>query len=339
MWKEPGHSSWLSPLSARLIVRVGLHPGCDFSQLLAVLRLVAAIGQLEKLFGVDAPCSPGGELGASEHIIVVVLPVGNGVDGTAQRSCRACVVPVGVGVERDDVQQVLLEEQPVEVCHLELPTGARLECLGEFYDLAGVEVGARNGKRRLRRLGLLFKRDGTSTCIKLNNTEVFRLLQPNPVSEYQGSANRLPGLLHGLDETVPIEDVVAEHQRHVVVADEVAADDERFCDASRFLLDVIREVDVQAAAVAEYASVVVDVVGCCDDEDVGDAGIDHVGDGVVNRRFVVHIDQPLAYSFAVEVQTITDRTKSRAASGAQYNSLHGFPPVVVSVCRECASLL
>ena len=300
---------------------------------------MAAIGQLEKLFGVDAPCSPGGELGASEHIIVVVLPVGDGIDGTAQRSCRAGVVPVGVGVERDDVQQVLLEEQPVEVCYLELPTGARLECLGEFYDLAGVEVGARNGKRRLRHLGLLFERDGTSTCIKLNNTEVFRLLQPNPVSEHQGAANRLPGFLHSLDETIAVEDVVAEHQRHVVVTDEVAADDERFCDASRLLLDVIREVDVQAAAVAEHASVVVDIVGRCDDEDVGDAGIDHVGNGVVDRGLVVDIDQPLTYPLAVEVQTIADRTKSRAASGAQYNSLHGCPPIVVSVCRECAILL
>ncbi len=219
-------------------------------------------------------------------------------------------MPVGVGVECDDVQQVLLEKQAVEVSYLEFTASARLERPGELDDRAGVEVGARNGKRRLRRLGLLFERDGTSTCIKLNNTEVFRLLQPNPVSEHQGAANRLPGFLHSLDETIAVEDIVAEHQRHVVVADEVASDNERLCDTSRFLLDGIREVDVQAVAVTEYASVVVDVVGRCDDEDVGDAGVDHVGDGVVDRCLVVDTDQPLARPFAVEVQTITDRTKS-----------------------------
>ena len=72
----------------------------------------------------------------------------------------------------------------------------------------------------------------------------------HPQAEHD-RALRVRVLLQLLAEPHAVEDVVAEHERHVVVADEVLADQERRRDAVRLGLLGVAERAAPLAAVAE----------------------------------------------------------------------------------------
>ena len=111
-----------------------------------------------------------------------------------------------------------------------------------------------------------------------------------------GGAGAAPvGIAENFVEVVAVEDVVAQHEGRVVVADEVGADDEGLGEAVRAGLDGVLQVDAPLAAVAEQLLEARGVLRGGDDQDVLDAGQQQRGQRIVDHRLVVDRQQLLGY--------------------------------------------
>ena len=103
-------------------------------------------------------------------------------------------------------------------------------------------------------------------------------------------------------EAGAVEDVVAEHQRRVVVADVVGADEEGLGEAVGGGLLGVGDVKAEFVAVAEQASEAGQVVGCADEQDLPDAGEHECRQRVVDHRLVVDRQQLLGHRAGDRVQ-------------------------------------
>ena len=103
------------------------------------------------------------------------------------------------------------------------------------------------------------------------------------------------GISENFVEVVAVEDVVAQHEGRVVIADEVRADDEGLGETVRAGLDGVLQVDAPFAAVAEQLFEARGVLRGGDDQDVLDASQQERGQRVVDHRLVVDRQQLLGY--------------------------------------------
>ena len=275
---HPGRAEFLSVQEA-LLGRLG-----ESLQGWAVVCLVEhRLGHLHQLFGVDEAHVEGGCLGASQKTSVSLLEVLHVARSTRERLRIPRVEPFGVVVELLYVQKVLGEEGLVHVRDLELATRTRFERLGDFDDLVRVEVRPRNCIVGFRRCRLLLKGDCAHSRIELYNPVFLRV---GDTQREDACASGAGAFLEGLREPLAIEQVVAEHQCDVVVADELFADDERFSDTPEVGLYVVLDVDSKVGTVTQKTTVLIDVGWGGDDEHVSVAGGDRVGQRVVDAGLV-----------------------------------------------------
>ena len=128
-------------------------------------------------------------------------------------------------------------------------------------------------------------------CVELGDAIAFGVV--HVVGEDGCAGTTLVGIAENLVEVVTIEDVVAENQRGVTVADEVGADDEGLGETVRAGLDGVLQVDAPLAAVAEQLLETRGVLRSGDDQDVTDACQQQRGQRVVDHRLVVDRQQLL----------------------------------------------
>ena len=88
-------------------------------------------------------------------------------------------------------------------------------------------------------------------------------------------------------EVGAVEDVVAEHEGHAVVADEVGPDEEGLREAFRLRLNGVLDRHAQLAAVTEQRLELVAVLGRRDDEHLANARRDERRQRVVDHGLVV----------------------------------------------------
>ena len=113
------------------------------------------------------------------------------------------------------------------------------------------------------------------------------------VGKDRGPGAALVGAAEDLVEIVAVEDVVAQDQGRVAVADEVRTDDEGLGEAVRARLDGVLQVDAPPATVTEQLLEARGVLRRGDDQDVADAGQQQRGQRVVDHRLVVDRQQLL----------------------------------------------
>jgi len=101
-------------------------------------------------------------------------------------------------------------------------------------------------------------------------------------------------LAQGGAQAGAVEDVVAQDQRHGVLADEVGADDEGLRETVRAGLGGIGQGDAPGRAVAEKALELLEVLGCRDDQDLADPGHQQGRERVVDHRLVIDRHELLA---------------------------------------------
>ena len=140
----------------------------------------------------------------------------------------------------------------------------------------------------------------------------------DPIAEYR----RLP-LLFGIfyrpgeqfTETVPMEDVVAQHQAGAIIPDEFFSNDEGLGQAVRRGLLRIREMYAEIASVSEQATECRQVLGRRYDQDVPDARHHKGRYGIIDHRLVENGQELLAHAFR-------NRVKPGTRTSSQDNSFH-----------------
>ena len=270
---------------------------------------------------VDEPHLERGRLGASDQDArVTLLEVANVFRGVAQCERVARVEPVSVVVQNLNVEEVPRHERHVHVGDLEFAASTRLECLGDLDNITRVEVRSGDCVVGFRFFGLLLEGDSTLPRIELYHPVITR------VGYAQCKDTCTPKVLRALaqclGETLPVEQVVAEHQRDVIVADELLADDECLGDSLGVVLYGVLDVDPQVGTVTEQAPALVDVVGCRDDQDVPDTGGDRVGQRVVHAGLVENRQERLARTSVVATDAEGDGAHSGATTCNEDNAFH-----------------
>ena len=122
-------------------------------------------------------------------------------------------------------------------------------------------------------------------------------------------------------EAGAVEDVVAEHKSHRLVADEVGADHEGLGKTLRPRLHGVLDAHAQVGSVAEQLTELLLVLRGRDDQDLADAGHHQRGERVVDHRLVVHRHDLLA-------DAASDRVEPCSRSAGQNDPSHdrgGYP--------------
>ena len=257
----------------------------------AVLR--QRLGKRFELFGLDPSLAEGDFLGAGDLQSLALLDGGDELAGFEQTVVGAGIEP-GVTAAHDlDVELAFFEVEAVEVGDLEFATWRGFEVARQADDLVVVEVEASDGVVGFGLFRLLFEAEHLAGLVELGDAVALGVV--HVVGEDGCAGTTLVGIAENLVEVVAVEDVVAQHEGGVVVADEVGADDEGLGEAVRAGLDGVLQVDAPLAAVAEQLLEARGVLRRGDDQDVADACQQQRGQRVVDHRLVVDRQQLLGY--------------------------------------------
>ena len=294
--------------------------------MLAVDGLAVGLRGLEELVRVDPAVLPGDLLGDRDRQVLGVLHGADELRGLMQRLHGAGVEPGVSAPQGDDGERPLLQVHLVEAGDLELASGGGGHPRGLPRHVPRVEVEARDGVGALGALGLLLDGDGAALAVELDDAEALGVV--HVVAEHGGTARRC--VLHGLPqvpgEAVAVEDVVAQHERAGLPADEPLADGEGLGEAVRRGLLRVGEVHAVTGAVAQQPLEVWQVRRRRDDEDVADAGEHEGRQRVVDHGLVVDRQQLLGGHER-------ERVQAGAGSPGEDDALHlknPFNPTISS---------
>ena len=137
------------------------------------------------------------------------------------------------------------------------------------------------------------------------------------VAEHGGAVFFGGSLFQGLGKRLAVENIVAQDQADVVVADELFADDECLRQAVGAGLFGVADGDAEIAAVAEQSSERGIVFGGGDDQDFAYSGQHQYGQGIVDHGFVVHGQELFGY-------TACDGVEACAAAAGKDDAFHVF---------------
>ena len=112
-----------------------------------------------------------------------------------------------------------------------------------------VEIKAGHRIVRFRLLRLFLDRQRLAGGVDLEHAVALRIR--HHIAENRRAFFARGGLGHQLGQPVAVEDIVAENQRDMVVADEIAADDEGVGKPARLLLHRIGQREAELRAVAQ----------------------------------------------------------------------------------------
>ena len=261
--------------------------------MLAVDRLAVGRGRLLQPRRVDPAVLPGDLLGHRDRQVLGVLHGADELSGFVQALHGAGVQPRVAAAQGDHGQRPLLQVHLVERGDLELAAGRGLDLVGLGGHVARVEVQAGDGVGALGALGLLLDGDGPPLAVELHDAEALGVV--HVVAEDRGAARLgvLDGARQVARQAVAVEDVVAQHERAGLAADELLADGEGLRQAVRRGLLCVGEVHAVARAVPEQALEVGEVRRRGDDQDVPDARQHEGGQRVVDHGLVVDRQQLL----------------------------------------------
>ncbi len=147
--------------------------------------------------------------------------------GFQQGIVRAGVEPGVAAAHLLDVEVAGLQVDAVQVGDLELAARARFQVARELDDAVVVEVEPGDRVVGLGLRGLLLQADRSAALAELDHAVALGVL--DLVGEDRRAAFTRDRALQQVGQMRAEEDVVAQDQRDVVVADEVRADRERLC--------------------------------------------------------------------------------------------------------------
>src|SRR5262249_38708987 len=160
--------------------------------------------------------------------------------------------------------------------------------------------------------GLLFEGDGATLRVELHHALALRRL--HGIGEDGGALLATPRPIQHALEALPVEEVVAKDQGHVILAHEPPPDDEGLSQSLGLGLHCITNGDADAAAIAEEPLEAADVFWRGDEQDVADAREHERRERVVHHRLVVDGQELLAHG-------ARDREEPRPGAAGENDSL------------------
>src|SRR5207247_223962 len=265
---------------------------------------------------VDPLLVPSDLFGAADLQALPSLQRLDEMAGFEQRFVGTGVEPCVPPTQRFHVKHALFEVMAIDVADLQFPARRRLERFRDAPYLVLVEIEIRHRRVRLGLRPLFLDADGPALHIELNHAVALWVL--HPVGEYR----RTRGFFRCLPEcglqVVAVEDIVPEHQRAGLGADELLADEECLGDSLRLRLYLVAETHAPGTAIAEALFEAWRVIRRGNDEDVADIVEHQRAQGVIDHRLVVDRQQLLGYD-------LRHREEARAAAPGKDDALHASP--------------
>ncbi|MCY1230965.1 hypothetical protein D9M72_434000 [compost metagenome] len=200
----------------------------------------------------------------------------------------------------------------VDVSDLQLATRGRLDICRDVAHLVVVEIKTGHCIMRSRLDRLFFQRQGSEVLIKLHHPISFRVV--HVIGEDRRAFLLLGRPLQLAYKIMAMEDVVAKDQRGRIIADKVAADDERLRQPVWRRLYRILQVDPPLASVAEHVGKARCVFRRRDNQDVPNPCQHQRGQRIVDHRLVVNRQQLLR-------NRSRDRIQAGTGSASEDNAL------------------
>ena len=201
-----------------------------------------------------------------------------------QARARAGVEPREAAAEAHDLELAAAQVFHVHVGDFEFAARRGLEVLRDVHDFVVVNIDARHGVAALGRLGFFLDGNGPALRVELDHAVTLRVA--HVVAEDDRAALEL---LVGAGEGVAAEEnVVAENERHLVLADERFRDEKRLRDAGGFRLLAILDGDAPRLAVAEQLFEAWQIVRRGDEAEFPHAAGHEGGQRIIDHRFVVN---------------------------------------------------
>ena len=288
--------------------------------MLPVDRLAVGLGGLLEPLGRDPAVLPGDLLGHGHGQVLGVLHGADELRGLVQALHGAGVEPRVPAAQGHHGQRPLLQVHLVERGDLQLAARGGLHPMRLGGHVARVEVESGDGVGALGLGWLLLDGDGPPLPVELHDAEALGVV--HVVAEDRGAARLgvLDGARQVARQAVSVEDVVAEHQRARLAADELLADGEGLRQAVGARLLGVGEVHAVARAVPEQALEVGQVGRRGDDQDVPDASQHEGGQRVVDHGLVVDRQQLLGGHER-------ERVQAGAGTAGKDDAFHIFRPL------------
>ena len=159
-----------------------------------------------------------------------------------------------------------------------------------------------------------------AVAVKFHNAESLRIVHIIPENSgslaFLGIPNRRP---QALIEAMPRKNVVAQHHRNRIAADEILTDDERLRQAVRRRLNGIRQIHAELPSVSQQALKARRILRRRNNQNIPNARVHQHRHRIVNHRLIVNREQLFA-------RHLGQRIQARAGTARQNNSLHhAFP--------------
>src|SRR5215470_18921152 len=178
----------------------------------------------------------------------------------------AGVEPREAPAELFDVQVTPFQIAPVDIGNLQLATRGRTQSGSDVEDCIVVEIEPCDGPVR-HEVGWLFHdRDGLPGIVELDDAVLARLA--HVICEYGCAASTTDGARELRAQVVTVEDVVAENQSYVIVANELTAEDERVSKTDRLVLDDITQRNAPGRTIAQKGAIKRQVIRRRDQKDI-----------------------------------------------------------------------
>ena len=266
----------------------------DALEMLPVGALAIALRRLHELVTGDPAVLVGDLLHDRDRQTLRTLHGAHELPRLEQRVHRARVQPRIASAQRTHVQHARVQVHAIQVCDLQLISRRGPDPLGVLDHVLIVEVQAGHRVMRLRMRRLLLDGHGLLVLVELDHAITLRIV--HVIAEHARATAVLglrDGLAQGRAQAVAVEDVVAQHERAGLAADELLADGEGLRQAVRAGLLGVGEVHAVARAVPEQAFEVGEVRRRGDDQDVPDARKHEGAKRVVDHGLVVDRQQLL----------------------------------------------
>ena len=224
----------------------------------------------------------------------------------------ASVEPGRAAVHDLDAELAAAQVLAVDVSDFVLAARRGLEVGGDVDDLVVVEVQSGDRVVALGLCGFFFDRKGFALRVKLDHAVALGVA--HGVGKHD-AALRVGRGLEDAGHLGSVKDVVAQNQRHRVVANEVAAEHEGLRQTVGLVLHRVLEAAAELRTVAQKLVKQRRVVRRRDEQDFANSGLHQGRKRVVNHRLIVHRHELLA-------DAVRERMESGAGTAGQDDAFH-----------------